>query len=89
MAIRRGFTDEIEMNDLIISNWNKTVNKKDVTIILGDITMEKANYDILNCLNGIILSFSMLLELSDLIQFHLSLLLVLNKEDIVNTLEML
>lgn len=41
------------MNDLIISNWNKTVNKKDVTIILGDITMEKANYDILNCLNGI------------------------------------
>jgi calcineurin-like phosphoesterase family protein len=53
MAIRRGFTNEIEMNDLIISNWNKTVNKKDVTIILGDITMEKANYDILNCLNGI------------------------------------
>ena len=38
------------MNDLIISNWNKTVNKKDVTIILGDITMEKANYDILNFL---------------------------------------
>ena len=53
MAIRRGFKNEIEMNDLIIRNWNRYVSKRDVTYILGDITMEKSNYQILNCLNGI------------------------------------
>lgn len=32
----------VEENDkLIISNWNKTVHKKDIVYILGDITMEK------------------------------------------------
>ena len=29
-----------ESDNLIISNWNKTVNKKDIVYILGDITME-------------------------------------------------
>lgn len=53
MAIRRGFKDENEMNEYIVSQWNKVVSKKDVTWILGDITMEKANYNILNRLNGI------------------------------------
>jgi calcineurin-like phosphoesterase family protein len=53
MALRRGFTDEIEMNEHIVSKWNKTVNKKDTVWILGDITMEKADYEILNKLNGI------------------------------------
>jgi len=53
MAIRRGFKDEFEMNEHIISEWNKIVSKRDVTYILGDITMEKANYEILNKLNGI------------------------------------
>ena len=53
MAIKRGFKDENEMNEYIVSQWNKVVCKKDVTWILGDITMEKANYDILNRLNGI------------------------------------
>ena len=53
MAIKRGFKDENEMNEYIISQWNKTVAKKDVTYILGDITMEKSNYEILNRLNGI------------------------------------
>ena len=53
MAIRRGFKDENEMNEHIISEWNKIVSKKDVTWILGDITMEKDNYEILNKLNGI------------------------------------
>ena len=52
MAIRRGFTDEIEMNDYIVKMYNSVVNKRDTCIILGDITMEKANYDILNSLNG-------------------------------------
>lgn len=32
----------IEENDrLIISNWNKVINKRDLVFILGDITMEK------------------------------------------------
>lgn len=53
MAIKRGFKDEIEMNEHIVLEWNKIVSKKDVTWILGDITMEKNNYEILNRLNGI------------------------------------
>jgi len=53
MAIRRGFANEIEMNDHIIKMWNSVVTKRDTVIIIGDITLEKANYDILNCLNGI------------------------------------
>jgi len=35
-----------------VAQWNKTVHKRDVTYILGDVTMEKANYDILDRLNG-------------------------------------
>lgn len=53
MAIKRGFKDANEMNEHIISEWNKIVHKKDTTYILGDITMEKDNYEILNRLNGI------------------------------------
>ena len=53
MAIKRGFKDEYEMNEHIVQEWNKIVSKKDVTYILGDITMEKNNYEILNRLNGI------------------------------------
>ena len=52
MAIKRGFIDEHNMNEYIVSQWNKTVSKRDVTWILGDITMEKDNYDILDRLNG-------------------------------------
>lgn len=54
MAIRRGFKDEYEMNERIVSEWNKVVSKRDVTYILGDITMEKASeYYWLDQLNGI------------------------------------
>ena len=54
MAIKRGFKDEFEMDDYIVSEWNKIVNKKDVTWILGDITMEKSfPYYNLDRLNGI------------------------------------
>tara|TARA_R110000822_G_scaffold302649_2_gene426991 strand:+ start:39793 stop:40317 length:525 start_codon:yes stop_codon:yes gene_type:complete len=52
-AKHRGFKDANEMNELIVSNWNKVVHKKDVTYIVGDITMEKSNYGILDRLNGI------------------------------------
>lgn len=54
MAIKRGFKDEEEMNKHIVKQWNSVVSKKDVTYILGDITMEKASqYYWLNELNGI------------------------------------
>jgi len=54
MAIKRGFKDQYEMNEHIISEWNKIVSKRDVTWILGDITMEKSfDYYNLDQLNGI------------------------------------
>jgi len=54
MAIRRGFKDELEMNEFIVKSWNEVVSKKDVTYILGDITMEKSSgYKWLAELNGI------------------------------------
>ena len=54
MAIRRGFKDEFEMDDYIVEQWNSIVKKKDVTWILGDLTMEKSfPYYNLDRLNGI------------------------------------
>lgn len=43
-----------ESDELIISNWNKIINKKDKVFILGDLTMEKPNIimDYLNQLKG-------------------------------------
>lgn len=54
MAKRRGF-DSVEAHDEhIIQEWNNVVDKRDVTYILGDITMEKkAPYHLLKRLNGI------------------------------------
>lgn len=52
MSLKRGF-DSIEDHDkTIIDNWNSVVNKRDVVYLLGDITMERCNYDILDQLNG-------------------------------------
>lgn len=54
MAIRRGFKDEFAMNKHMVKMWNSVVKKKDVTYILGDITMEKSSeYYWLDQLNGI------------------------------------
>ncbi len=54
MAIKRGFKDEEEMNHHMIAQWNSIVGKRDVTIILGDVTMEKASqYYWLDELNGV------------------------------------
>ena len=54
MAIRRGFSDEYQMNEYMVKQWNYVVTKKDVTWILGDITMEKSSeYYWLDQLNGI------------------------------------
>jgi calcineurin-like phosphoesterase family protein len=52
MARHRGFESVTEQDEYIVAQWNKTVHKRDVTYILGDVTMEKANYDILDRLNG-------------------------------------
>jgi calcineurin-like phosphoesterase family protein len=39
MAIKRGFEDSLAHDEHLISEWNKIVNKKDLTWILGDITI--------------------------------------------------
>lgn len=53
MALKRGFNDEIEHDNHIISEWNKVVSPKDIVWILGDITMEKSTpYVLLDMLNG-------------------------------------
>ena len=54
MAIHRGFNSIEEHDNHIIREWNKVVRSpKDLTYILGDITMEKPNdYWKLNLLNG-------------------------------------
>jgi calcineurin-like phosphoesterase family protein len=46
------FSDLQGYMDTIITNWNKTVHKKDLTYILGDITMECNDYAFLDELNG-------------------------------------
>jgi calcineurin-like phosphoesterase family protein len=54
MAIKRGFLNEFEQTERIVEAWNSVVNKRDVTYILGDVTMErKKDYYILDQLNGI------------------------------------
>lgn len=44
MAQHRGFQDEFYHDEHLIEQWNKVVNKKDLTYILGDVTMETAQY---------------------------------------------
>jgi calcineurin-like phosphoesterase family protein len=54
MATRRGFSSIEEHDEHIIAKWNSVVNKRDITYILGDITMEKsAPYHLLDRLNGL------------------------------------
>lgn len=52
MAKRRGFPDAYHHDENIVAQWNTVVSKKDTTIILGDITMEKRDYSILDRLLG-------------------------------------
>jgi calcineurin-like phosphoesterase family protein len=52
MAKHRGFADSAEQDEYIVAKWNSVVLKRDITYILGDVTMEKANYAILDRLNG-------------------------------------
>lgn len=52
MALKRGFTSSDDMDAHIVYKWNAKVLKRDTVYILGDITMEKSNYEILDRLNG-------------------------------------
>lgn len=53
MAKRRGFASVEEHDAHIIAKWNSVVQKRDVTYILGDVTMEKEEpYHLLDQLNG-------------------------------------
>lgn len=53
MANFRGFQDIYYMNEHIIKEHNKIVNKKDITYILGDISMHKPEYyPLLDRMNG-------------------------------------
>lgn len=52
-AIRRGFKDSYQMNEHIVKEHNKIVRKRDLTYILGDITMETDKwYFYLDQMNG-------------------------------------
>lgn len=44
MAQHRGFTDEFHHDEHLINTWNSVVSKRDLTYILGDITMENDQY---------------------------------------------
>jgi calcineurin-like phosphoesterase family protein len=53
MATRRGFFTVEQHDEHIIAQWNSVVNKRDITYILGDVTMEKSgSYALLDRLNG-------------------------------------
>lgn len=53
MSIKRGFATVEEHDEHIIEKWNNVVHKRDITYILGDITMEKSSpYHLLDRLNG-------------------------------------
>jgi calcineurin-like phosphoesterase family protein len=44
MAQHRGFNDEFYHDEHLIEQWNKVVHKKDLTYILGDVTMESSEH---------------------------------------------
>lgn len=53
MAKHRGFQDSFYHDEHLIDYWNRHVHKKDVTYVLGDITMEnEEHYSQLDRLNG-------------------------------------
>jgi calcineurin-like phosphoesterase family protein len=53
MAKRRGFNSFEEHDEYFIKQWNSVVGKRDLTYILGDITMESSKYyHLLDRLNG-------------------------------------
>ena len=54
MALHRGFASIEEHDEHVIAKFNSVVHKRDVTYILGDVTMERADsYVLLDRLKGI------------------------------------
>jgi calcineurin-like phosphoesterase family protein len=54
MALHRGFSSVEEHDEYVIEKYNGVVHKRDVTYILGDVTMEKSSpYPLLDRLNGV------------------------------------
>lgn len=54
MAARRGFETVEAHDEHVIAQWNSVVSKRDVTYVLGDVTMEKSSpYHLLDRLNGL------------------------------------
>ena len=52
MALHRGFKGVDEHDEFIIDRWNSVVNKRDVTWVHGDLSMERLDLSILSRLNG-------------------------------------
>ena len=53
MAKKRGFASAEEHDEHVIKMWNSVVHKRDLTYILGDVTMETSKYyHLLDRLNG-------------------------------------
>lgn len=53
MAIKRGFANAEQHDEHVINMWNSVVHKRDLTYILGDVTMESNKYyHLLDRLNG-------------------------------------
>ena len=52
-AYARPFDTVEDMNEAIVDRWNKTVNKKDVVWVLGDVVFGVENFQYLDRLNGI------------------------------------
>ncbi len=53
IATHRGWKDAEEQDAYLIQEWNKVVSKRDLTYIIGDVTMEKTlDYYKLDQLNG-------------------------------------
>lgn len=44
IAQYRGFNDEFYHDEHLVDQWNRIINKKDTTYILGDLTMETSKY---------------------------------------------
>lgn len=48
----RGYSNVEEHDEMIIRNWNSTVNSKDKVFLLGDLSIEKDVSDLIIRLNG-------------------------------------
>lgn len=52
IALARDFTSVKDHNETIITNWNRTVGKRDSVFVLGDVVFGEQNFPLLGMLNG-------------------------------------